>query len=115
VTPGQTGVDLTLPEMPVASAPAEGASAVGYGTTFTWTNGNMGGMDGVDIDCGLLGINIRGGPRSAAIPDLSSHGVTITSGAACTWYPRWGSYTVDQYVQGARPWTYCHSGEPRTA
>ncbi|HSN92122.1 MAG TPA: carboxypeptidase-like regulatory domain-containing protein [Anaeromyxobacteraceae bacterium] len=101
VAPGQTGVALALPLIPTATAPADGATGVGYGTPFTWTGANAGGMDYLDVDCaGGVSYRIYGGGTSATLPDLSAYGVTLAPGVSCTWEPGWTSYTVEDLVQG---------------
>lgn len=100
VVPGQTGVALVLPAIPVASAPTDGATGVGYATPFTWTRTGTGGADGVSISCDNgMHYRILGGEKSATIPDLAAHGIAPGTGA-CTWSPFWVSRTMDEYVLG---------------
>ncbi len=100
VTPGQTGVALELPAIPAASAPAPGASGVGYETSLAWSTRNSGGMGSVYIAC-ADGISYRiHGNTTATIPDLTAHGVSVARGTACTWTPQWVSYGIGQLVRG---------------
>ena len=101
VIPGQTGVTLEIPPEPKSTAPANAADGVGYGTAFTWSTTSTGGTNALYASCGFKIMEVFGGPRSTTIPDLSSHGVTIDPGTACTWYPLWLSYSVDDLAQGA--------------
>ncbi len=100
VVAGQTGVALVIPSTPAASAPADGATGVGYATALTWATTNVGGTDGVYITCGNgMSYGIKGGERSSTIPDLRAFGISPRS-ATCTWSPTWASATIDEEVQG---------------
>ncbi|MGB8933459.1 MAG: hypothetical protein WCC48_19610 [Anaeromyxobacteraceae bacterium] len=103
-SPGLSGIDLTLPDPPSLSEPAEGAIGVGYGTALSWTGTNAGGHEYVYVNClttsGSVGISIHGGGRSATIPDLSAYGVTIPPGEGCYWSVKWESYGVEELLLG---------------
>ncbi len=101
VVPGQAGVSLALPLIPVGTAPANGASGVGHGTAFGWTSPNAGGTTYLNVDCaGGASYRIHGGASAATIPDLSAHGVSLAAGASCTWSPGWASYAIADLVDG---------------
>lgn len=104
VAPGQSGVALVTPLIPVSGSPADGAAGVGYATPLAWTSANAGGMDQLDVTChsGVYTIeyDFHGGARSATLPDLSAYGVPLAAGASCTWYAGWRSHTLEQFLLG---------------
>jgi hypothetical protein len=99
VVPGQAGVQLAMPAIPVHAGPPDYAARVGYTTPLVWTSSETGGVDSVTMYCGSRFYGILGGGRSATIPDLRAYGVNLTPDVTtCTWRPGWQSGSVDDAV-----------------
>ena len=110
VAPGTT-VPLALRELPVMQSPSAGATGIGPGSSFTWTDPASDAAHMVTLTCGnprVVVVRFITAARSAVVPDLSGYGLVWPSGAACTWELRSSAPTgVDGFLTrppAGTPW-----------
>lgn len=82
-------VSLVVRDPPVLTAPADGATGIGPGSMFSWTDSATDATFEMLAWCGTapndVEVRIIGTAASTVLPDLAPLGVAWPSGANCSW------------------------------
>jgi hypothetical protein len=89
LTPGNTGVSLTLPPVASLGIPVDGANAVDQSSQFAWTSNMSQALFDLRVvrndGASILQIDVVTTDSTAQLPDLSRLGVVLPSGVKFLW------------------------------